>query len=152
MLGKTIGDLEAGDVFVPVRYELTAFMCAAFAHAVEDSAEYYYSETSPYRRQLRPPQMVHIDKLRLLELNCAEERRLTGGSADAARIHYEYDAVHHSPAFVGEEIVVSGFIADRYMKRGREFLQYELTVRTGDDRLVTTYTDRTLLRFAKADS
>ena len=28
MLGATIGDLEPGDVFTPVEYELTAFICS----------------------------------------------------------------------------------------------------------------------------
>jgi hypothetical protein len=95
--------------------------------------------------------MIHSDKMRLLEANCAAERRMSGIRTDDARIHYEYDAVQHSPAYVGEELVVSGRIIDKYAKRGREFLHYELQVKTADGRLVSTYRDRTLLRYRKAD-
>ncbi|GAA2001281.1 FAS1-like dehydratase domain-containing protein [Microbacterium ulmi] len=151
MLNKTIADLEPGDVFEPVRYVLTSFMCAVYAHGVEETAECYYSDANPYGRQLRPPTMVHVDKLRLLEANCDEERRIAGMRAEAARIHYEYSAVHHSPAFVGEEIVVSGRITDKYVKRGRRFLAYEIRIETADGRLVTTYDDITLLDYAKVE-
>lgn len=151
MLGKTIADLEVGDVFEPVRYVLTSFMCAEYAHAVEDPTECYYAETPDFGRQIRPPTMIHSDKMRLLEANCAAERRMAGIRTGDARIHYEYDAVQHGPAYVGEELVLSGRIIDKYVKRGREFLQYEISVETSDGRLVTTYRDRTLLRYRKAD-
>jgi hypothetical protein len=147
LLGKTIADLETGDVFKPIRYVLTAFMCAEYAHAMEDTTEWYYSAKEPFDRQLRPPGMIHADKMRLLEENCDEERRMAGIRTDDARIHYEYDAKHHSPAFVGEELVVSGRIVEKYEKRGGEYLYYELRVETSDGRLVTTYNDRTLLSY-----
>jgi MaoC dehydratase-like protein len=151
MLGQTIADLEPGDVFDPVRYVLTSIMCEEYAHGVEDTTECYYSAGGAFDRQVRPPTMIHADKMRLLEHNCARERRMSGIRTDDARIHYEYDAVQHSPAYVGEELVVSGHIMDKYVKRGREYLQYELRVETADGRLVTTYHDRTLLRYRPAD-
>jgi hypothetical protein len=101
--------------------------------------------------------MIHADKMRLLEANCPDEQRIkgmqsSGGMPGAdARIHYEYHARHHQPAFVGSEVVVSGRIADRYEKRGRTYLQYELEVRMADGSLITSYTDRTVLRFRKED-
>lgn len=147
MLGKTIGDLEAGDVFEPVRYTLTSFICSEYAHAMEDDNECYYSDKSAYGRQIRPPTMIHVDKMRLIEANCDEERRIRGLSARDARIHYEYHAQYHSPAFVGEELVVTGHIAERYVNRGREYLRYEIRVETSDGRLITTYSDRTLLKY-----
>lgn len=147
MLGATIGDLEPGDIFDPVRYVVTSFMCAEYAHAMEDMSECFYGPTPEFGRQVRPPTMIHADKLRLLERNCTLERRLAGVVAKDARIHYEYHARHHSPAYVGEELVISGEITEKYQRRGREYIRYRLTVETADGRLVTTYTDRTLLRF-----
>lgn len=152
MLGKTIGDLEAGDIFEPIRYVLTSFICAEYAHAMEDSAEWYYSAAAPFDRQLRHPGMIHADKMRLLEANCLEERRMAGVRTDDARIHYEYHARHHSPAFVGDELIVSGRIVDRYNKRGGDYLYYELKVETAEGRLVTTYKDRTLLSYKPFES
>lgn len=147
MLGKTLADLEKGDVFEPIRYVLTDFICSEYAHANEDPTEWYYSALPPFNRQLRPPTMIHADKMRILEANCTEEKRISGQHTDDARIHYEYHAQHHSPAFVGEELVVSGRIVDRYEKRGGDYLHYELRVETADGRLVTTYNDLTLLSY-----
>lgn len=147
MLGKTIAHLETGDVFEPIRYVLTPFICSEYAHAMEDTTEWYYSAAAPFDRQLRPPSMIHADKMRLLEANCYEERRMAGIRTDDARIHYEYHAQHHSPAFVGEELIVSGRIEERYIKRGGDYLFYNLKVETSDGRLVTTYKDRTLLSY-----
>jgi hypothetical protein len=72
---------------------------------------------------------------------------MAGIRTDDARIHYEYHAQHHSPAFVGEELVVSGRIEERYIKRGGDYLFYNLKVETSDGRLITTYKDRTLLSY-----
>lgn len=147
MLGKTIADLETGDVFEPIRYVVTEFICAEYAHANEDPSEWCYSAMPPFGKQLRPPTMIHADKMRLLEANCLEEKRISGQHTDDARIHYEYHAQHHSPAFVGDELIVSGRIVDRYTKRGGEYLHYEMKVETADGRLITTYNDLTLLSY-----
>ncbi len=150
MLGGYISDLEAGDVFEPVEYVVTPYMASEYAHGVEENCEWFHSPESPSGRQIRPPTMIHVDKMRLLEKNCLKEQRIAGAKGPHARIHYEYHARHHSPAFVGERLIVSGRIADRYVKRGRTYLWYEMEVRTGDGRLVTTYSDRTLLSYVPA--
>jgi hypothetical protein len=147
MLGGYISDLQKGDVFEPVEYELTAFMAREYAHGVEENWEGYHSDHVEGGRQMRPPTMIHADKMRILEKNCLKEQRISGMKGPDARIHYEYHARHHSPAFIGETLIVSGNITDRYIKRERDYLDYYLEVRTKDGRLVTTYTDKTLLRY-----
>jgi hypothetical protein len=147
MLGGYISDLEAGDEFKPVTYVLTAFMASEYAHSVEETCEWYHSPLSPEGRQIRPPTMIHVDKMRILEENCLKERRVSGEIAPDARVHYEYYARQHSPAYVGETLTVSGKITDKYVKRGRTYINYYLEVRAGDGRLVTTYTDKTLLKY-----
>jgi hypothetical protein len=147
MLDGYISDLEAGDEFRPVSYVLTAFMCSEYAHGVEENWEWFHSAASPDRRQMRQPTMIHVDKMRILEENCLKERRVSGEKGPHARVHYEYHAHQHSPAYAGETLIVSGRITDRYMKRGRTYIDYYLEVKTSDGRLVTTYTDKTLLKF-----
>lgn len=148
MLGGSISDLEAGDVFEPVEYVVTPFICSEYAHGVEEDGECFHSARTPAGRQVRPPTMIHVDKMRILEKNCLKEQRVSGARGPHARIHYEYHARHHSPAFVGERLIVTGRITDRYVKRGRTYIDYALEVRTSDGRLVTTYTDKTLLKYA----
>lgn len=147
MLGGYISDLEKGDVFEPVEYVITAFMCSEYAHGCEETSELYHSARNPAGRQVRPPTMIHVDKMRILEANCDKEKRVSGMKGPDARVHYEYHAKHHSPAYVGEKVIVTGHIVDKYVKRGREYLWYYLEVRTSDGRLVTTYNDQTLLRY-----
>lgn len=151
MLGGTLDDLEKGDELKPVEYELTGFICSEYAHSVEENCEWFHSHLAPGGRQMRPPTAIHMEKMRILEENCTKERRLSGERAPDARVHYEYHAVHHSAAYVGERLVVSGRIVDKYVKRGRTYLWYYLETRTKDGRLVTTYNDRTLLRYASAE-
>lgn len=147
MLGGMISDLEAGDEFEPVRYTVTSLMNAEYAHGVEETGEWFLSDDNAYGRQARIPLMIHADKMRLLEVNCPKEARLSGVRGPDARVHYEYHARHRSPAFVGEELVVSGRILERYIKRDRVYLHYQIEVHTADGRLVTEYTDRTLLKY-----
>jgi hypothetical protein len=147
MLGGYISDLEAGDEFKPVTYVLTAFMASEYAHGCEENWEWYHSFATPEGRQMRPPTMIHVDKMRILEENCLKERRVAGEKGPHARVHYEYHARQHSPAYVGETLTVSGKITDKYVKRRRTYIDYYLEVRTSDDRLVTTYTDKTLLKY-----
>jgi hypothetical protein len=149
MLGGHIGELEKGDVFKPVEYVITPFMCSEYAHGVEEAWEGFHSPNSPVGRQIRPPTMIHADKMRILEENCDKERRVSGMKGPDARVHFEYHAKHHSPAYVGEKVVVTGHIVDKYIRREREYLWYFLEVRTADGRLVTTYNDLTLLRYKK---
>jgi hypothetical protein len=130
-----------------VEYELTAFMCSEYAHAAEENCEWFHSTQALGGRQIRPPTMIHVDKMRILEANCLKERRVSGEIAPDARIHYEYHAVHHSAAYVGERIVVSGHIVEKYVKRRRTYLWYYLEARTADGRLITAYNDRTLLKY-----
>lgn len=149
MLGGYISDLETGDVFEPVTYELTAFMCSEYAHGVEEHSELFHSARNSTGRQMRPPTMIHVDKMRLLERNCTKEQRIAGMKGPDARVHYEYHAKQHSVAYVGETLVASGRIVEKYNLRGRSYLWYYLEVHTADGRLVTTYNDRTLLRYKK---
>lgn len=149
-LGKTLGDLEAGDVFTPVEFTLTPLMCTEYAHGLEDTHEWYHSADNELGRQIMPPTMIHAAKMALLEANCDEERRIAGVHTDDARIHYEYHSTQHSLAYVGERLIISGEIMERYVKRGREYIRYSLTLKTSDGRLVSTYTDRTLLRYRPA--
>jgi hypothetical protein len=151
MLGGMISDLEAGDEFKAIRYVVSPLMTAEYAHGVEETDEWYFSDDNELGRQVRIPLMIHADKMRLLELNCPKEARLSGIRGPDARVHYEYHARHRSPAYVGEELVVTGRILERYLKRGRVYLHYQMEVHAADGRLVTEYTDRTLLKYRPGD-
>jgi hypothetical protein len=151
MLGGYISDLDTGDVFESVSYVVTPMMTTEYAHSVEDTFEWFHSASSPDHRQVRPPTMVHIDKLRILEANCPKEARLAGMKGPDARIHYEYHARHRGLAYVGDELTVSGHIAERFVKRDRTYLRYELVVHNAAGDVITEYWDQTLLKYAPGE-
>lgn len=147
MLGGYISDLEPGDVFTPVEYVLTADMAAEYAHGCEETAEMFLSPVGPGGRQVRPPTMVHADKMRMLDANTTKERRLQGIKSNDARVHYQYHCHNHSIGYVGETFRVTCRITGKYVKRNRHFLTYHMEVHAGDGRLICTYDDITLLRY-----
>ena len=147
MLGGYISDLETGDVYEPVEYVLTPFMCSEFAHGAEETNELFHSAQNPIGRQIRPPTMIHQDKMQIQEKNCLKEQRMHGMKGPDARIHYEYKAKYHSAAYAGETLVVTGRVVEKYVKRGRTYLWNYLETRTKDGRLVATYNDITVLRY-----
>ena len=150
MLGKEIGDLEPGDVFKPVEYVLTTDMASEYAHGCEEDFEAFHAPVGPDGRQIRPPTMIHTDKMRMLEANTAE-RRLSGHYAGDARVHYQYHCHSHSIGYVGERFRVTGHITDKYIRRGRNFIAYHLEVHAGDGRLICTYDDITLLKYRQVE-
>jgi hypothetical protein len=142
-----ISDLEAGDVLRPVEYELTRLSVTEYAHGNEELSEYFQSTNNYYGRQVRPPTMIHTERMRILEVNCTKEKRLSGEAAKDARIHYEYHAENLGAAFVGERLVISGKVLEVYTKRGRRVNRLELFVHTADGRPITHYLERMILRF-----
>lgn len=140
-VGRYVSDLETGDVLEPVEYVMSPFIVREYAHSVEEQSPVLAGDV-PADEQLAPPTLVHIDKIRLLKRNCP------GGRGPHARIHYEYHATHHDVVPVGERVVASGRVAERYEKRGREYLRMEIELRSAaDGRLLTSYTDTAVLSF-----
>jgi hypothetical protein len=140
-VGGYVSDLETGDVLEQVEYVLTPFIAREYAHSVEENGPEMFGDV-PTQEQLALPTLVHMDKIRLLKRNCP------GGRGPDARIHYEYHARHHAAVPVGERLVASGQVAERYEKRGRTYLQIEIELRSAvDGRLFTSYTDTAVLSF-----
>lgn len=150
MLDGFISDLETGDVFRPVEYELTDLIVTEYAHGVEELSEYFHSINNRYGRLVRPPTAIHTERMRILEVNCTREKRLAGEAAPDWRIHYEYHAENLSPAFVGERLIVSGKVPEVFVKRGRRINRYELFVQTSDGRPVTRYREQMIMRYVPA--
>lgn len=151
MLDGYISDLEKGDVFRPIEVEVTPLGVSEYAHGNEQTSEFYLSAANPLGRQVRPPTAVHTDKMRLIEANCLKERRISGEVGPDARVHYEYHAEFFEPIFVGDRLRISGKITDRYWKREREFIHYDLEIHHEDGRLMAIYRDKTLLRYRKRE-
>ena len=69
MLGRYVSDLQVGDIFPAMEYELTPFLIREYCHGVEETDERFLG-AGIGGRQLAPPTMVHTDKIRMLEHAC----------------------------------------------------------------------------------
>ena len=147
MLGRYVSDLEEGERLEPVRYVMSPFVVREYCHGIDEDAALFDSDlTSPTGRQQAPPTLVHIDKIRLIKHNCPE------GPGPNARIHFEFSSQQHEPIPVGEELVASGIVSRRYEKRGREYLEMEIEMRTAaQDRLLVSYRDTAILSYAPSE-
>ena len=148
MLGKYISDLEDGDVLEPVAYVMTPFISREYCHGVEELSAYFHSKVnSPLGRQVAPPTLCHIDKIRLYRRNCPK------GHGPNARIHYEYRAQHFEPFPINTQLVASGLVSDRYNKRGRDYVEIEIETRVeADDRLIARYHDTAIMSYKRGSS
>lgn len=146
MLDRYVSDLVTGDEFRPVKYVMTPFIVREYCHGVEEDWEGFHApEAGSGGVQVAAPTLAHIEKQRLLKLNCP------GGPGPHARIHFEYHAVHHNAIPVGSELVTSGQVVDRYEKNGREYLCLSIEVRTSSTgELMTHYRDRAVLNYKPA--
>lgn len=137
-LGRYVSDLEPGDRLGPLEYTTSAFVVREYCHAVELHHDFFQRNGEQYV----PPQLIHLDKLRLYRHACP------GGDGPSARVHYEFDATFHEPVKVGEKLRVAGVVTERFMKRGREYVVMNMELRSADDdRLLVSYRDTALLAY-----
>jgi hypothetical protein len=138
-IGRTVSDLDVGDVLGPVEYTLSPFVVREYCHAVELHQEFFQGTEN----QVMPPTLIHLDKLRLYKHACP------GGTGPSARIHYEYDCEVLNEVKVGDRLSVAGVIRERYTKKGRDYLVLEMElkrVETGE--VLIRYQDRVILAYS----
>jgi hypothetical protein len=142
--GRYVSDLDKGDVLGPVEYVLSPFVVREYSH----SNELHHPFFQGLRDDLvMPPTLIHLDKLRLYNHACP------AGTGPDARIHYEYDCTVHEPVKVGAHVAVSGVVADRFTRRGRDTVIIDMELRAvADGRLLVSYRDTVLLAYAKKDA
>lgn len=137
-VGLCVSDLDKGDLLGPVEYTMSQFMIREYAHSNEMHHDFFQGSEG----QIAPPTLIHLDKLRLYRHSCP------GGTGPHARLHIEYDADFHAEVKAGEKLRVTGKVADRLVKRGRDYVIIEMEWRAAsDNRLLVTYRDTVILAY-----
>ena len=111
MLGRWVSDLEVGDVFPTVEYDVTPFMARDYADSVESDWERFHGAVGSSRHVV-PPTLAHIDKLRLLAAASPE------GAGPVPRMQLEYAVWHFSPIPVGSRLSLTGHVEERQAAAG----------------------------------
>ncbi|WP_439499399.1 hypothetical protein [Bosea sp. (in: a-proteobacteria)] len=142
-IGRYVTDLDTGDVLGPVEYEISPFQVREYCHSVEMHQEYFQGTEN----QIAPPTLVHLEKLRLYRHACP------AGTGPTARIHYEFDGDFHAFVPAGVPLRVTGTVADRSQKRGRDYVRMTIELRrAADGELLVTYRDTVILAFKQAEA
>jgi len=113
---KTFEEIEVGEQFDPVEYDLTTEMILKQADAVGDYNP-WYREDSPFGGPIALPTVTCGDFLPLL----LGWRYAFSGIGILAK----HEAELINPARPGSRITVRGKIADKYMRRGRPYVVLE---------------------------
>lgn len=146
-LGRYVSDLEKGDVLDPVTYEMTPFVVREYCHGTDESREEFHAAVGQGGAQYAPPTLAHIDKIRLINKSCPE------GAGPHARVHVQFHSRQHRLIPVGETLVASGVVSDRYEKRGRTYLDLEIELRTVESgELILQYWDTAILSYVQAEA
>ncbi|PZW51086.1 hypothetical protein C8P66_101304 [Humitalea rosea] len=139
--GRYTSDLEQGEILGPVEVVISPFMVREYCHATELHQPCFQDDPQP----IVPPSMVHLEKLRLYTLYCPE------GCGPNARVHYCFDARWHAPVRAGQTLLVQGLVSRRYLKREREYMDMDITLRTkAEGRLLVEYRDTICLSYREA--
>jgi hypothetical protein len=139
--GRYTSDLEAGDRLGPVDVVISAFQVREYCHANEMHQSCFQDEDHP----IVPPTMAHLEKLRFYTLYCPE------GCGPNARVHYTFDVRWHAAVRAGHPLVVAGVVNSRYMKRGREYMDVDITMHDkATNRLLVEYRDTVCLSYREA--
>ncbi len=139
--GRYTADLDLGDTFGPMEYDVTPFAPREYCHSVELHQEVFQAGDAS-GQQAWPVPMVHMDKLRFYHHDCP------GGSGPNARIHYEFDVEWSGRINTGDRLTTTGRVARRFMRRDREYLEVDLEIRSATaDKVVVKYKDTTVLSY-----
>jgi hypothetical protein len=127
---------------------MSPFVIREYCHGTGETFEPFHSPSELTGGcQVAPPTLAHIEKIRLLKRNCP------AGNGPDARIHFTYHAVHHAPIVAGTDLITSGYVSAKYVKRDRTYLDIEIEVREKETgRLLTSYSDSAILGYRQKDN
>jgi hypothetical protein len=127
-VGRCVSDLQAGDPLGALECQVTPFVTREFCHSVELHHEIFHGGRDGVQRV--PAPLIFAHKLRLLKEACP------AGDGPAARVLAMCRIAWDEPLAVTDRLIAEGRIADRFVKRGRERIRTEMTVRGADDKRV----------------
>lgn len=140
--GRYTSDLEEGDRFGPIEVVISPFQVREYCHANEMHFPFFQDDPHP----IVPPTMAHLEKLRFYTLCCPD------GCGPNARVHYVFDAHWHAPIRAGQPLLIDGVVRGRYLKRGREYMDVDITMRAkADGRPHVEYRDTVCLSYRAAE-
>ncbi len=128
----TFEDVPVGVENEPIEIVLTPELVQWYTHALDSPNDDLYRYGSPLGEPIVPPAVLEN-----LGLGLRGVRIIAPGGSVHARTEVE----HKKPVKVGTKIRAEGRLSEKYEKRGKYYLVWEVTVRdeSGDEVLVAKY-------------
>ncbi len=128
----TFQEVPIGIELDPVEEVLTPELVQWYAHALDSPNDNWYLYESPMGEPIVPPSVLEN-----LGLSIRGFRIIAPGGS----VHAMTEVEHKKPVKVGTKVRLEGKIADKYERRGKYYLVWEVTVRDegGDVVLVARY-------------
>lgn len=128
----TFDEVPVGVELDPIEEVLTPELVQWYAHALATPNDRWYWYESPLGEPLVPPSVIEN-----LGLGMRGFRIVAPGGS----VHAKTEVEHRKPVKVGTRVRLEGRISDKYEKRGKYYLEWEVTVRdeTGDVVMVARY-------------
>lgn len=136
----TYEDLEVGADLGTLEWSVTAESVAGLRANDQDDHEWYVGD-SPFGGPVVPP-MATYPPVRIL---FSRRYNLRG-------LFYRFESHFHRPIRFGQVVTITGIVAEKYVKRDREYVTYEAEGRDPDGQLLFTTRRTHVLDFIPASA
>ena len=106
-------DIEVGEEVGPLEYEISEELIDKFAKAIDDYDDWYMKD-SPFGGRIAHPTFSATDYVDLMFLK---------RTPIMSWVHAKQSIELINPAKLGSKVTVTGKIVDKYIKRGRRYIE-----------------------------
>lgn len=121
----TFEAMEVGEVLGPVELVVDDHLVKSFAFTVDDYHSWVMGDTSPFGNRVAHAALLVPLLLRLLNTKFDPNTEVG--------LHQKEEVWFHSPARVGESVILRGEFVDKYVKRGKGYIVTDATARSAED-------------------
>ena len=133
-MSRYFADLKVGDELPPMEFPVTEDWVTTDTVSKDDTNP-WYSEGSPFGGPVAPPTLTNADFDRFLRAN---------GFVMSGVMPVGTDHEYFGPIMVGSTVRVTCKIAERYERKGRDYVTFEFVTTDTDGKVLMTKRDTLL--------
>lgn len=122
---------EVGEKFGPYTYPVDDFTVKLFAFCQDDYGSWSFSDENPFGRRVAQAACFNNDLLHVFFTHYDPN--------DVVALHTQEELWFHNPAFVGENVTLTGEYVDKYSKRGKGCIELLSSLVGEDGRKIVTH-------------
>lgn len=141
VIGTKEGDYEnasPGERFGPYTYPLDDFTVKLFAFAQDDYNPWCFSDENPFGRRIAHAACFNNDLLHVFFTHYNPD--------NVVGLHTQEELWFHNPAYVGENVTITAEYADKYVKRGKGYIELRSEITGEDGRPIVTHQGAEIMR------